>query len=86
MRLRGGTSAGHERESGLSQHRKHLDWSVDSSKDLGGEIQTRSPFMKDYRRIVVTTPDILKFALFLTLCFLISLAIIDWLLAFFGPA
>lgn len=37
-------------------------------------------------RIVVTTGDILKFALFFVICFLISLAIIGWLLAVFGPA
>jgi hypothetical protein len=35
---------------------------------------------------VVTLGDILKFALFFIICFLIAIAAADWLLAYFGPA
>ena len=38
------------------------------------------------RTIVVTLGDILKFALFFIICFLISIAAIEWLLSYFGPA
>jgi hypothetical protein len=36
--------------------------------------------------IVVTLGDILKFALFFIICFLISLLASRWLLGYFGPA
>ena len=61
------------------------------STPTGNDVESRQVLLRKKSDafqgdIVVTTGDILKFALFFAICFLISLLVVGWLLGSFGPA
>ena len=62
MGLRGGTSAGHDRESALSPRRKHLIGLSILPRALLAVNRDSFTLHERLSSIVVTTPDIMKFA------------------------